>query len=81
MKRGIIDRITNRDIVGEQKTHIGFLTREMHEKNELIDVQADAIEEFRDEVTKLSGEISELWDTFNKSVRRRENESKSDKSG
>lgn len=90
MKRGLIDRITNRDVlseqrdvVSEQRTHIDFLTREMREKNELIDVQAEAIGEFRDEVTKLSEEISELWDTVNKSARRRKekDESESDKSG
>lgn len=81
MKRGIIDLITNRDIVGEQKTHIDFLTREMREKNELIEVQAGAIDEFMEQVTKLSDEISGLWDAVNRSAREKQGESKSDKSG
>ena len=81
MRRGLIDRITNRDVVKEQKIHIDSLTRDMREKNELIDVQAEAIDEFRNEVVKLSEEISELWDTVNKSVRRKRNESEKDKSG
>ena len=81
MRRGLIDRITNRDVVKEQKIHIDSLTRDMREKNELIDVQAEAIDEFRNEVVKLSEEISELWDTVNKSVRRKKDESEKDKSG
>jgi hypothetical protein len=81
VKRGLIDRITNRDVVSEQRGHIDFLTREMREKNELIDIQAEAIDEFRGEMVKLSEEISELWDTVNKSARRKGDESEKDKSG
>jgi len=82
MKRGLINRITNRDILGEQRTHIDFLMREMKEKNELVEVQAEAIDEFREQVMKLSEEISELWDSVNSSARkRRESESKKDESG
>lgn len=71
LKRGLIDRLTNRDIVSEQKKHIEFLMREMRGKDELIGVQAEAIEEFRGQVTKLSGEISELWDSVNSAAKKR----------
>jgi len=81
MKRGLIDRLTNRDIVGEQKTHIDILMREARKKNELITMQAEAIDEFREQVTKLGEEISELWDTVNKTARRKKDESKTDESG
>lgn len=83
MKRGLIDRITNRDVLSEQKSHIDILMRERKEKNELIDIQAEAIDEFREQMTKLSEEISELWDSVNSSARRRreKDESEKDESG
>lgn len=86
MKRGLMDRLTNRDIVGEQKKHIEFLMREMRGKDELIGVQAEAIDEFNGQVTKLSEEISELWNSVNSAVKKRgekrekKDESESDES-
>ena len=83
MRRGLIDRITNRDVVAEQKIHIDLLMREVKERNELVTVQAEAIDGFKEQVAKLSEEISELWESVNSSARkkREKDEQKSDESG
>ena len=78
MKRGLIDRLTNRDIMSEQKTNIDFLTREIREKNELVTVQAAAIDEFMDQVTALSEEISELWNSVNSMPKKRSEKNESE---
>ena len=46
------------------------MTKELKEKNELVTVQADAIDEFKERVTELSEEISDLWDSVNVAARK-----------
>lgn len=80
MKRSLMDRLTNRDVVREQKINILHMVRDIKEKDELIMVQAEAIDEFREQVTKLSEEISGLWDSVNSKTRtRRKKEDESEK--
>jgi len=72
------------DITKEQKIHIDFLIKQTKEKNELVVVQAEAIDEFKEQVTKLSEEISGLWDSMNTKMRikrEEEDESENDQSG
>lgn len=77
MRRGLMDRLTNRDILREQKINIDYMTKELKEKNELVGVQAEAIDEFKEQVLKLSEEISTLWDSVNAMARK---EAKTDES-
>ena len=78
MKRGLVDRVTNRDILREQKINIDYMAKELKEKNELVGVQAEAIDEFKEQVLKLSEEISALWDSVNVAARKRVEKSESE---
>jgi len=69
MSRGLMDKLTNRDIIREQKFNIEYMTKELKDKNELVELQADAIDEFREQVMKQSEEISALWDSVNAKTR------------
>jgi len=69
MSRGLMDKLTNRDIIREQKFNIEYMTKELKDKNELVALQADAIDEFREQVMKQSEEISALWDSVNAKTR------------
>ena len=70
MKRGLMDRLTNRDVLREQKINIDYMVKELKEKNELVGVQADALDEFKEQVLKLTEEISGLWGSVNDMARK-----------
>lgn len=60
MNRGIMNVITNRDVVERQNRLIENHREKIEERDEIITVQAEAIIEFRDSVNQLTDEIKKL---------------------